>query len=309
MTEMKEPTVSVIITTHNRDSLVGRAIDSVLAQTFEDFELIVVDDASADNTTEVLRYYTDLRVKNLRNSKRLGGPTSRNRGISEAKGQFIAFLDDDDEWYNSKLERQLAKIDGAPTNVALVYSGFIICNENGSITEQKAPLHKGDVYKRVLERNFVGGCSVPLIKADCLARAGGFDPGLKSCQDWDLWIRLARIFHFEFVPDVLVRYRHHRNQISSDYSKLIPGRTAVIGKHLPSFQKYPEILVIHLKRMGKLHAINGTYRESLRWFGRALSTRPADFLKIVAWLAFEFPKTRFVSRHGKFHRYHPKKEK
>ncbi len=123
MTE-KRPTVSVIIPTYNRAHLLGRAIESVLDQTYQDFEIIVVDDASADETEEVVKSFGDDRINHIRHQKNKGGSAARNTGIKAARGEFIAFLDSDDEWVPKKLEKEIDRLQTLSNEVGVVYSGF-----------------------------------------------------------------------------------------------------------------------------------------------------------------------------------------
>lgn len=123
MTE-KRRTVSVIIPTYNRAHLLGRAIQSVLAQTYEDFEIIVVDDASTDVTEQVVKSFADDRINYIRHQKNKGGSSARNTGIKAAKGEFIAFLDSDDEWVPKKLEKEINRLQTLSNEVGVFYGGF-----------------------------------------------------------------------------------------------------------------------------------------------------------------------------------------
>lgn len=127
----KNPTVSVIIPTYNRAHLVGRAIQSVLNQTYKDFELIIVDDGSTDNTEDIIKKYQkkDERIKYIRRKKNKGGSVARNTGINAAIGEYIAFLDSDDEWLTEKLERQMKVFKSTSSEVGVVYSGFFRIND------------------------------------------------------------------------------------------------------------------------------------------------------------------------------------
>jgi glycosyltransferase involved in cell wall biosynthesis len=119
-----KPTVSVIIPTYNRAHLIGRAIQSVLKQTYQDFEVIVVDDGSIDNTEEVVKKIQENRVYYYKHDKNKGGSAARNTGISLAKGEYIAFQDSDDEWLPEKLEKQIGVFNNQTKNVGVVYTGF-----------------------------------------------------------------------------------------------------------------------------------------------------------------------------------------
>jgi len=297
------PIVSVIIPTYNRTKLLERAVNSVLRQTYKELELIIVNDSSKDETEKVIKKYADDRIKYICHQKNLGGPAARNAGIRAAKGEYVALLDDDDEWFPEKLEKQVKHFSEVSNKVGLVYSGFEVIDMNGNVIHKTYPKFKGNLYMRLLERSMIGGSSVPLIKRACFEKVGLFDKSLKSCQDWDMWMRIAKYYEFDFVPEILTKIYSHFHQISSDYSRMIPGRTRMIEKHINAFQKYPDILIIHLKRMGKLHCINGTWKEAFYWFREALKVNKYEILKILAWCILELPRVKFFSRAKNFKRY------
>ncbi len=298
------PKVSVIISTHNRADLLPRAVESVLCQTFKDLELLIINDASTDKTESVVKDFQDPRVIYIRHEQCLGGPVARNTGIEKSRGEYIAFLDDDDEWLPEKLSLQVEHMNRAETEVGVIYTGSETLESPGErLVETYTPDRSVDIKKALYAGSAIGGVSKVMVRRECFDRVGVFDEGLKSCQDWDMWFRISQYYDFDCVPKILVKYYVHKGQISDDFSKLIPGRTAMVEKHYEEFQKYPEKLVIHLKRLGKLHCINGTWGDGVKWFGKAIRIRPLEIFKIFAWSVFELPKVKFFSRHGKFRKY------
>ena len=257
------PTVSVVISTYNRAQRLKRAVMSVLDQSFQDFELIIVDNASTDKTEDVVHSLTDSRIRYIKHLRNKGGPAARNTGIRSAKGQYIALLDDDDEWFPQKLEKQLQKIQQTTPQVGLVYAGSEVYDENKRrVTVINYPLFRGRVHDRLLLSTIIGSVSSVFVKKECFEKVGYFDEELTSCQDWDMWLRIAEQFEFDFVPDILTRINEHGEQISTNFAALIPGRTRMVKKHWEEFQRHPQILVVHLKRLGKLQCINGTGDEA-----------------------------------------------
>ena len=243
------PFISVVITTYNRQDKFKRALASVLGQTFKDFEVIIVDNASSDGTREYIQSQNDQRIRYIRHESNLGGCAARNTGIKNSKAMYIALLDDDDEWFASRLEKQLKVFEHAPPGLGLVYVGTEIYDEQKQcILKNNVPQYKGRVYERLLLGTILGSVSSVLVKRECFEKAGLFDETLSSCQDWDMWLRLARYFEFDYVDEILVRINVHGEQISTDYSRLIPGRTRMVQKHAEEFSKYPDIYLIHLKR-------------------------------------------------------------
>lgn len=285
--------VSVIISTYNRSEYLLRSVKSVLAQTYENFELLIIDDASTDETTDVINSFLDPRIRYIRHERNKGGPAARNTGIENSKGELIAFLDDDDEWMPEKLQKQVDLLSHAPANVGLVYCGLLVIGPDGqTIVHKDIPFLQGSVYEYLLRGSGIGTVSRVLVRRSCFDKAGFFDEQLKSCQDWDMWLRVARLFDVEFIPDVLVKIYQHDAQISCDFGALIPGRIRMIEKHYDEFAHYPHILVHHLKRIGKLYFLNEMPNEGWVWFKKALKLSPWQIFKILAWLAIELPSVK-----------------
>lgn len=299
--------VSVIISTFNRAQYLKRSVESVLNQTFQDFELIIVDNASTDQTQSFIQSLTDQRISTVRHGTNKGGSAARNTGIKLARGNFIAFLDDDDEWLPEKLSKQVQAFENASKEVGLVYAGSEFFDDTKQrLVGTNHPSCRGHVYQRLLLSTVIGSVTSVMVRKECLDKAGMFDEELTSCQDWEMWLRIARHFEFDYVPDILARIHVHGEQISTNYQALIPGRTRMVQKHYDEFKAYPEILVVHLKRLGKLHCINGTYKEAWPWFQQAINVRPLEVIKIIAWCLLELPRVKFFSPAKVFKRYSPK---
>jgi hypothetical protein len=197
--------VSVIIATHNRETLVAEAIDSVLAQSMKVREIIVVDDGSTDNTRQRLSQYGD-RIRAFFQSN-LGASEARNYGVRQAKAQWIAFLDDDDVWLRGKIERQMQLARQNP-NLRLIYCSDHAVDEQLQVihTRHAAHANRGDVFEQLLTQNFIFTSCV-IARSDAVEQAGLMDPDLKFAEDWDLWLRIAARHPVDFVPEPLVLYR------------------------------------------------------------------------------------------------------
>lgn len=303
-----EPLVTVVIPTHNRAHLLPRAVKSVLEQTYRSFELIIVDDASTDSTRQIVEGISDGRIHYACHEENRGGPAARNTGISRAKGAYVALLDDDDEWMPRKLEEQVQMFSRVTKRVGLIYSGLEVRSSQGRVIDTIMPELRGNLRIRLLEGTTIGS-PTPLIRTECFTKVGLFDETLKSCQDWDMWKRISEQYEFDFVPDILAATYFHEHQISSDLSCRIPGRQRMIEKHMEEFRLHPDILVTHLKQLGKLHCINGTWKEAIHWFGEAAKVSIFEIVKIAAWLVIEYPKVKLVSREKDFARYDPGQDK
>ena len=247
--------VSVIIPTYNRASLLSRAIQSVLQQRYGNFELIIVDDSSTDNTKDVVLDLKDERIIYIRHDKNKGGSAARNSGIRLSRGEYIAFLDDDDVWLPDKLESQLKRFKEVPSTVGLVYCGYRIVSSEKIISVVK-PEIKGRVFDEALKKCFLGG-PTPVIKRECFDKAGIFDEKLPSCQDWDIWIRVAKHFGFDYVPEILAEYRIHKCQVSAGLQSKIEARKRILGKYEDELKKRAPIFALHLRRLGSLYCLSG----------------------------------------------------
>jgi glycosyltransferase involved in cell wall biosynthesis len=232
--------VSVIIPTCNRPNLLPAAIRSVLNQTFRDFDVVVVDDASDGAVDEIIKGFEDKRVRWIRHNSRRGGAAARNTGIRNSHGDYIAFLDDDDEWYPEKLACQMKVMERSRSEVGAVYGGYYeVDRTTGKIRGQMVPTRRGDLYSTLLESNPIGTTSCILIKRACLEKVGLFDESLPSFQDRDLWIRIAREFHFDYVQDPLLNYFVHPDRVWTNLEALMKGLEIMLKKYgsSPAFKK------------------------------------------------------------------------
>ncbi|MGD1855757.1 MAG: glycosyltransferase family 2 protein [Leptolyngbyaceae cyanobacterium] len=240
------PTVSVVIPLYNSERTIGRAIKSVLEQTFSDFELIVIDDGSTDSSVNIVKTFKDdrLRIFLFDNS---GAPTARNRGIEKAKADLVAFLDSDDMWTPEKLADQVPIITNTP-QAGLVYSwsDYIDTQDNvvcpGKRVTASKELEKN--YASLLVSNFLENGSTPLIKKAVLHEVGGFDVLLKSSQDLDLYLKIAAKYQFLTIPKVQVKYRITPGSITS---KIASNEQKEIEFIEQLFLKVPQKFK-HLKR-------------------------------------------------------------
>lgn len=226
--------VSVVIPTHNRADLLPRAIESVLKQTYANFEIIVVSDGSTDNTEDIVKKYSekDSRVKYIGYSPARGGNVARNTGIEASKGEYVAFLDDDDEWLPEKIEKQAALLD-KDDNVSLVYTGVHIIYVNEKVEYNSMPKDRGDLKKRILIDNCIGTTSTVILRKIVLQDSGMFDVKLKALQDFDLWIRIARHSKVEVVPEPMINYYNYlgKKQVSAVTQKYIDAFEYINNKY------------------------------------------------------------------------------
>ena len=280
------PRVSVVIPTHNRAELLPRAVASVLAQTWTDFELLIVDDRSTDETPGVIARCADRRIRSFRHARNSGQSKALNTGIEHARGDYVAFLDDDDEWLPGKLAAQVALLDAAPPEVGLVYCWHDELEEAGrrrKVWECVANLLdrrrdepdeasrrrigtprltlRGDIFEHVLALHVPASPSSWLVRRSTARSVGGFDEGLHRAKDVDFVSRIcARGWHVDFVPRVaLLKHRHARGQMTDRTPENLAARAGMVRAHLARF-------------------------------ARELGERPAAHARVHLWLArYELP--------------------
>lgn len=225
------PRVTVVLITYNGAARIEQALGQALRQTYPSLEVVVVDDGSRDGTADVARTAAagDPRVRIV--SQPNGGPASaRNRGIHEARGELVAFLDDDDLWSPHKLDAQVRLLDRDP-EVALVSCYSALVDGDGvALGWRLGGEARGRVYDEMLEWDMISGGSVALARRSALVAAGGFDEGLPMRSDWDLWIRLARAHPFATVPETLVGYTRSPTGLSSLPEKMATAGERVLAK-------------------------------------------------------------------------------
>ena len=209
--------VSVIVPVFNAELYITETIQSALAQTHADLEVIVVDDGSTDGTIERLRAF-DGRVE-IHRQPNGGVAAARNRGARVASGEWLAFLDADDIWLPTKVQRQLACSRGP-----MVYTDRYNIGARGELPEIQSlvtPMHDGDLFlPLLLEGNFITASSV-LLRRDVFDEVGGFFEELRGTEDWDLWVRIAAAGHtINIVREPLLQYRFHSRGISRDYARM-----------------------------------------------------------------------------------------
>lgn len=216
---MTDPLVSVVIGTFNREKYVRQTVDSVLEQTFRDFEVIVVDDASTDRTPEILKSYGD-RIRLIRRDCNSGLPSvARNAGMAQAKGRYIAFLDSDDYWYPSKLEKQVELMEAHP-DIALSHTFCRVVDEESRplyVRREKEMPTTGDLFERLVRECFITTSSA-MIRNEVFIRTGGFDESaqLRRGEDQVFFLRAAHEGKIGFVPQVLTAHRKSPDTISGE---------------------------------------------------------------------------------------------
>ena len=208
------------------------AIGSVLAQTFSDFELVVVDDASDEPVDDIVKLFRDPRLSLIRHDRRRGGAAARNTGLRNTNGEFVAFLDDDDEWYPEKLARQVKVLSRSHSETGAVYTGYeVVDRDTGKVLSRMLPEHRGNVSSVLLHGNCIGPTSTIMLRRKCFEDVGMFDENLPSFQEYDLWIRLSKTYQFDHVSECLFNYHVHARRIWTNPDVICKGVDILLEKY------------------------------------------------------------------------------
>lgn len=283
----ERPCVSVVIPAYNREAVIGRAIDSVLSQSYQDFEIIVVDDASTDSTVTIVESYSDSRIRCMRHKENRFAGAARNTGITAATGEYIAFLDSDDEWLPEKLELQVNVLESRDESWGCLYSGARIFKLGYNPVDYRAS-REGSLVKDLLMSKFVIWTPTFIFRRQCLERVGLFDESLIRAQDRDFYIRMLGTYKIASVSeptvniyldtdkglaDVAARSREQllrkHNALLDDLGVLTKRRTHAIQWFMQSEQYLTE----------------GKFYEALSYLVRALMNFPiVPPRRVGAWV-------------------------
>ncbi len=286
------PLVSIVIPTFNRALLLKRAVSSILKQTYQNFEVIVVDDCSSDSTELVLNNFQDKRIKYIRHEKNMGAVVARNTGIRVAKGDFIAFQDSDDEWLPDKLEKQVKAFVSASANVGVVYTSYRLIGDSEvtvypHLGEAKT---EGNIHEALLKTNFVGTPTAMVRKA-CFEKFGLFD-NLPRLQEWALWLKISTEYDFKHVNEILVNAYVQPNSISSNLPALIKARIYLLQTYFTEISKNSSLLSFHYYQIGTFLCLNKQIREGRKYLVKAALTKPLDSTLLLS-LVVSFFGQRF----------------
>ncbi|WOD39253.1 glycosyltransferase family A protein [Nodosilinea sp. E11] len=280
------PLVSVIIPAYNAEHFIAQTLDSVLTQTYQSLEVLVVDDGSQDGTAAIVNNYmaADSRVKLLQQNN-AGVAAARNLGIERSTGELIAPIDADDIFYPEHIEKQVEIFATSPPSVGLVYAWSVDIDEVSTPTGGlRAATIEGNVYKTLICHNFIGNASASMIRRSCLNAVGGYSSNLRAqnaqgCEDWDLFLRIAEQFEFRAVPTFSVGYRKLLNSMSKDYRQMARSHSLVMANVRQRYPTLPNFL-FRLSASNLYfyfaHQSNGghNYSTTLTWLRQAIQADP-----------------------------------
>lgn len=277
--------VSVVIPVYNREASVRASIESVLRQTWQDFELVVVDDCSTDGTVAAVEAIEDPRIRIVSTGRNSGPAGARNAGIRAASGDWIAFQDSDDEWLPSKLEMQIARLSRGDRDWRAVYCGMMIADKvfkkkGTRLTVRCLPAQdtlevEGDLLKSLAQTSMIS-TQMLMVRADLLARLGGFDETLPALEDWDLALRLAEIEPIAFVDELLVIQKFSDNSITRDRARRLDARAKILRKNHDLLKRFPEALTRQYQILSGEYRLLGQPRAALEALSEARRLTPVD---------------------------------
>lgn len=280
---MVDTKVSVIITTYKRPlEIVKRSLNSVLNQTYKNIEIIIVDDSPKEFYERecIEKYVSTLNkgIQYIKQPKNMGANFARNTGIKASKGDFIAFLDDDDSWAPQKIELQLNEFKNK--DVGMVYCKAQFIEETGKNRSFSSKLKKGYIFDDLLYENFIGGTSFVMFSRVALNYTNGFTETLLANQDWDVYLQVARKFKINYVDEVLVNYYWHDGErITSNPQKKIQGWEYLYHLYRDELLKRPKYLSLWELKISYFYLKTLDINNFISYTIKVLKRNPVLFLK------------------------------
>jgi glycosyltransferase involved in cell wall biosynthesis len=273
------PKVSVVIPAYNAMTYLPETVESVLRQTFTDFEVLIIDDGSSDHIRQWADQQTDPRIK-LISQVNQGVSVARNTGIAHAQGEYIAFLDADDLWETTKIEKQVRCLDANPA-LGLVHTWMVFIDKQGKSTGRIISSHtEGNVWKQLVEKNTIA-CSSVMVRRCCFEVIGLFDQNLEFAEDWDMWIRIGYHYPFAVIKEPLYYYRQLSNSLSKNCKVIEPNFQTIIEKNFKSSPS--ELLYLKNRSYGysylclawkSIQTIDRDYKMALKFQQQAIAYYP-----------------------------------
>jgi len=277
----RHPLVSVIIPTYGRSELLDRAIDSVLAQTYDNIEIIVVDDNNSNSehrkhTENVLqKYLQNGQAVYLKHEKNVGGSAARNTGIKASKGEYVALLDDDDEWFPEKIEKQISYFEILGDNIGVIYCSYILKEFDGD--KEYIRSEKGDLTKELLMLQFDPGASSTLVfRKSVLKDIDYFDESFERNQDLEILIRLCRNYLIDVCPDVLLRINGHNFPSASKIEKVKKHFFSTFKSDMDnlSFMDRQQVYALHYIELSSLFFNERNFSKVIKYYLIAIMYYP-----------------------------------
>ena len=279
-----QPLVSVVVPTHNMARFVAEAVASVLAQSYPNIEVHVIDDGSTDNPREALGALMNDRRVTFHSQPNGGQATAKNRGIRASRGEFIGFLDADDLWVPDKLEKHVPAF--TRPEIGVVYTNYRWIDVTGVIMPTP-PVHvrTGQITDELFVRNFVTGMA-SIVRRECFEAVGIFNESLAMSIDWDLWLRISAKYEFEYLDEITYLYRQWPGQMSKNFETRFNCAVRVMNQFL---EEHPGLVTPSTASLAWAHTYSGfgenlrrahRWRDAMRSYVDALRARPTY---VPAW--------------------------
>lgn len=291
------PAVSIVVPVYNGVRLLPAALESAFKQTFQDFEIIVVDDGSTDGTRELLASYGDrIRAFHQQNG---GASSARNHGIREARGEYIAFLDSDDLWQPEKLAIQMVCLREHPdAGVCFTDLNYFDERNQWSAEFKRVVPPSGMMFDAILRNHFISMSSV-VVRRKCLDEVGLFDESLIGCEDYNLFLRLAQRYPFQFIAQPLIESRCHEGNLSNNLPQMCRDEIANVDKIAAMFpeMRIPRQELRHeiYYRFGQYHFDASDFKLARDCFASAIRCKPLSPRAYIYWLAAVLPESLLQS--------------
>lgn len=279
--------VSIIIPIYQGSKWIRECINSVLQQDFDDLEVIAVDDASPDDTANIVASMEDERIRLFRHDENKGIPAARNTGIKQANGDYVAFLDQDDKWYNHKLGSQIEVFEQGPENLGVVHGDVDIVGGDKNISNGE-PVPEND--KKRVQSTFLQNPIITitaLIDSECFETHGLLNENLYGADDYEFWLRIAERYQFKYCPGVVATKRVHESNTSDNFKRMNPDKIMITKQYV---EKYPYLQPLENQRCHRImthyarnYANMGEYVQALQYDIKSLSyikTNPSDYLRL-----------------------------
>lgn len=288
------PTVSIVLPTYNRSKVLGRAIRSVLAQTFRDFELLVVDDGSTDDTRAVVESFSDPRITYIY-QRNAGAACARNAAIRESQAPLIAFQDSDDEWLIDKLKIQLDALKSATIDTGLICGGYIALMRDGSVQYRGADgrMQAGDWGPdNIYDFRFI--TPTWLARREAIEAVGFFDEDMPNLEDWEFAMRFSQYYRIVALDTPILVKHGSADGLNSVRESRIESLELIAERHSHIWQDHPEVLARLYGELGRCFSVAGKMSQSRESVSRSIRLDPFFYRYWAQWIVSWFGKRNFV---------------
>jgi glycosyltransferase involved in cell wall biosynthesis len=289
---MSTPVFTVIIPFYNRPKTLGRAIESVLSQTYSDFELVLIDDCSTDSSLSIAKRFSDPRIVIASSEKNAGPANARNTGISFASGKYISFLDSDDVYAPDFLDETFRKFQSLSPSVGFIWTGVSYQSENNGSEINEIPVWVPKImdtpYKTFLYGIHIGTNSGLTVKREVFEKVGLFDSQMKAAEDTDFFLRATQVFEFDCIPKTLIHiYKENQDRVSRQYNNIASAYEIILAKHIQEIRKVKALRIKYFYKMLWLEYHTEKKEKARGYFKDIIKDSPFHLKSWAVFLLFE----------------------